>query len=342
MHRTREERLGDDGSAEPLTTGQQSTDPRTVVVPGLFGRAVRARVCANGRAVAIVSTLLIVSAICAAYAGARGRVSAPEQFLQPESGNLISFEERVPGVGGVEDRDMIIFEFGLSQPTLNPTFDWQYPDSDGKKYAKHGVKYTPPWLWMRLAMTLEDPSIMDWKDGWIPVYHGTSARWVPNILKHGLLIKGGSTNAAHGEVYGTGVYVTEFAEYAKEYTEATCVDGKTMVAVMGCRVRPGSWTKTSKYYIWVIHDKADILCTSVLFKVVGVCKQQIRKTTEDCSTMSEHDCCDYQDTMLNRCLVVADVTAPSSALRQSCASADVAAGKDFRAEIHACPVLGEK
>eukprot|EP00445_Apocalathium_hangoei_P042329 CAMPEP_0203975656 /NCGR_PEP_ID=MMETSP0359-20131031/100721_1 /ASSEMBLY_ACC=CAM_ASM_000338 /TAXON_ID=268821 /ORGANISM="Scrippsiella Hangoei, Strain SHTV-5" /LENGTH=386 /DNA_ID=CAMNT_0050913859 /DNA_START=36 /DNA_END=1196 /DNA_ORIENTATION=+ len=259
-----------------------------------------------------------------------------------EHGLTAFYQERVPGDQGMDKRSQIILEFLLDDSNFNARFDWTYPDDNGHLFYRHGERYNPPWGWARLAINVHDSSILHESGGWVIAYHGTGAQWLPNIMKHGLLVQGGNKDALHGAVYGTGIYVSPNIEYSKLYAKPTCVDGRTLLPVFSCRVRPYSFTKTDKQDIWLVHSTDDIICTSIMFKVSGPepdlpCQTPRRNIVENCWHLSMDECCSNQDRWPNRCVVVKEVTAPQSDVGNSCQSAHFVSEDVFEGQIVGCP-----
>eukprot|EP00445_Apocalathium_hangoei_P094144 CAMPEP_0204248654 /NCGR_PEP_ID=MMETSP0361-20130328/99273_1 /ASSEMBLY_ACC=CAM_ASM_000343 /TAXON_ID=268821 /ORGANISM="Scrippsiella Hangoei, Strain SHTV-5" /LENGTH=555 /DNA_ID=CAMNT_0051221921 /DNA_START=18 /DNA_END=1685 /DNA_ORIENTATION=- len=256
--------------------------------------------------------------------------------------NGLVSQARVPGTGGIcqypgtclsgIDRESILLEFGVGQCEFNSLFDWTYPDSALDLQQRAGEVYHPPWGWARLAFHLKDLSILDGKDGWVIAYHGTGVQWIPNIMKHGLIIRGGSTSAKHGEVYGSGIYVSTNVEYSKYYAEPQCVNGRSMYPVLTCRLRPGSFTKTNMDYIWLVQSSDDIVCTGLLVKIHGpevehACAAPAREIVSICDDIQKDECCWSQERSA-RCLVVDNA---------HCKSATFVASDDFDGQITGCP-----
>jgi len=287
-----------------------------------------------------VSIAFFVCVIVASKAAKRSQ-SGPKFDRMAFENGLVS-QARVPGTGGIcqtpgtclsgIDRESILLELGMGQCEFNRLFDWTYPTSVLDLQQRAGEVYHPPWGWARLAFHLKDLSILDGKDGWVIAYHGTGAQWIPNIMKHGLLVRGGSTTAKNGAVYGSGIYVSPNVEYSKYYAEPQCVNGRSMYPVLTCRLRPGSFTKTNMDYIWLVQSSDDIVCTGLLVKIHGDevahhCTAPQRETVSDCDEIQKNECCWNQERS-TRCLVVDNA---------HCQSATFVASDDFDGQITGCP-----
>lgn len=171
-----------------------------------------------------------------------------------------------PGSTYISRRDEIIKVFNLPEHYLSGGYDWSYPaKSDGETYQRGGIEYHPPWGFDKLALDWSGmTSFLDETQGWHVVYHGTSPKSLRPILRHGLLIKGGQKTAKNGDVYGTGVYCSPYANYAKSYAKPKQVNGVKTYPVLMCRVRPGSYTKKTTS-IWLVERVDGIRCFALLF-----------------------------------------------------------------------------
>jgi len=191
------------------------------------------------------------------------RTSELAQYVKSLIG---SATDSPPGTAGVDRRDDIVDVFHLDKSYLDSGYDWTYPsDSDYKYYERGRSEFHPPWGFDRLAIDLHgDTHFLDEEKGWQVVYHGTHPNNLNSILRDGLLIMGGKKTAAHGHLYGNGVYCSPFPDYAKTYADYKVVNGVDTYSMLMCRVRPGSYS-IEKKDIWLVGDTDDIKCSALLF-----------------------------------------------------------------------------
>lgn len=220
--------------------------------------------------VAMVCTCVALAAISANHAMNKSvqqqRLSGRSMMSQLVTSMIGLSGTSAPGGSGyISRRNEIIQKFGIPQHYLDGGYDWSYPaKSDGKTYRRGGIEYHPPWGFDKLAVHWSSTSFLHVTYGWPVVYHGTNPKNLNSILRHGLLIKGGHTTAPHGAVYGTGVYCSPYADYAKTYASSKKVKGVNTYLVLMCRVRPGSFKKKT-HKIWLVTGVDGIRCFALLF-----------------------------------------------------------------------------
>jgi hypothetical protein len=133
--------------------------------------------------------------------------------------------------------------------------------------------------------------------GWSICYHGTNVQYVPNILKYGLLIQGGSAHTLHGHRLGRRIYSSPFPLYAAQdrYAVPKCLKGKWTKVVFMCRAKPGTMEVSKGKKVWTFVSTDHIKITAVLFKRYGHCdRPTVLQETDDCSKLPIDECCNYK------------------------------------------------
>lgn len=101
---------------------------------------------------------------------------------------------------------------------------------------------------------------------WHNAYHGTSPVNLSPIAEQGLKVGGKGVKILNGAVYGCGVYVSPFIEYAQQYAPSVPVKGKMYQIVFQCRVKPNSYTKHNNNKIWVVENGKSVRPYGICFR----------------------------------------------------------------------------
>lgn len=160
----------------------------------------------------------------------------------------------------------------LSKHDFNPDYHFMYTSDHEFKRHRGCETFRPPIGWAKLALNLSGLYDSDeWlhrDSGWPVVYHGTDASpaAVKDIIRCGFRIRGGYSKALNGQLYGEGVYVSDDIETSKSYCrEHLRTENGDYYFVFQCRVRPGSYEKTTdSRSVWRVPCQCDVRPCGIL------------------------------------------------------------------------------
>ena len=117
----------------------------------------------------------------------------------------------------------------MRESDFDEEYDFHYDASQPAKRVRRGKEsrhFFWPRGWRKYALSVKGlyrggDRWLDRDDGWSVAFHGTvgDRKVLKDIVRSGFKVKGGRSEARHGQLFGAGVYVTPDPEQAASYAE---------------------------------------------------------------------------------------------------------------------------